>query len=82
METYSLNIKVLVDEPNSIADVNSMINREIEKLGEPEKALPVLTQAFIEMKQMFERNLHINRKGEIIDYKIIIKGGKFFMEYV
>lgn len=126
MEPHNLAIKVLIDKPCSIASPDSMFYREVERLGGLERALPIITQAFIEMRQMFEKELHINREGEIIGgfiknapslnlrlyitwcdncknflysadgskltayggkkenmpYPILIKGGRFFMEYV
>lgn len=71
MKPHNLVIKVLIDKP-FVKAPDSMFQKEVEKLGGLEKALPVITQAFIEMSQMFERELHVNHEGEII--KGIIKG--------
>ncbi|MGB9708227.1 MAG: hypothetical protein ACPLXC_02805 [Candidatus Pacearchaeota archaeon] len=66
MKSYNLAIKVLIDRPDSITDPNSMFHVAIKKLGGLEKALPIITQAFIEMSQRFDRELHFNKEGEII----------------
>ena len=66
IKPHNLAIKVLIDKPNSIADPDSMLQKEIKKLGGLEKALPTITQAFAEISQRFDKELHINREGEII----------------
>ena len=57
---------MLIDKPHSITDPNSMFQKEIEKLGGLEKALPTITQAFAEISQRLDRELHVNQEGEII----------------
>lgn len=66
MEPYNLAIKVLVDRDYLTNDRDSMFLKEIKELGGLEKALPLITQAFIEMKQRLDGNFHTNRDGELI----------------
>lgn len=67
MKPYNLKIKVLVDKADHVIDSRSMFEREVEKLGGLEKALPTIAQAFVEMSQIFNKELHVNEDRRIVE---------------